>query len=200
MKKVLMSLICFGALFANSNDEIEKLKQENMILKQRLDNLENRFNHPLASFFDDFDSMYERHLQTMQKLNEIIQKELSYAEQNANLNKNFSSFFKSGDVISQVKQKIVKNDSENTTKTEFKTYNVKNEKEYKLSDVIKDFDTFSVYLKSKFPELSEIKFDNFYISNDGFTFSTKDLIEKAKLSFDDVKNYLKDDFLKDLGF
>ncbi len=200
MKKVLMSLICFGALFANSNDEIEKLKQENIILKQRLDNLENRFNHPLASFFDDFDSMYERHLQTMQKLNEIIQKELSYAEQNANLNKNFSSFFKSGDVISQVKQKIVKNDSENTTKTEFKTYNVKNEKEYKLSDVIKDFDTFSVYLKSKFPELSEIKFDNFYISNDGFTFSTKDLIEKAKLSFDDVKNYLKDDFLKDLGF
>lgn len=200
MKKVLMSLICFGALFANSNDEIEKLKQENIILKQRLDNLENRFNHPLVSFFDDFDSMYERHLQTMQKLNEIIQKELSYAEQNANLNKNFSSFFKSGDVISQVKQKIVKNDSENTTKTEFKTYNVKNEKEYKLSDVIKDFDTFSVYLKSKFPELSEIKFDNFYISNDGFTFSTKDLIEKAKLSFDDVKNYLKDDFLKDLGF
>lgn len=200
MKKILMSLICFGALFANSNDEIEKLKQENMILKQRLDNLENRFNHPLASFFDDFDSMHERHLQTMQKLNEIIQKELSYAEQNANLNKNFSSFFKSGDVISQVKQKIVKNDSENTTKTEFKTYNVKNEKEYKLSDVIKDFDTFSVYLKSKFPELSEIKFDNFYISNDGFTFSTKDLIEKVKLSFDDVKNYLKDDFLKDLGF
>lgn len=201
MKKLLLSTICLVTLSANSEAEIEKLKQENALLKQRLDALENRLNEPFSDFYVDFDELHKRHLKAINELNEIVAKELEYAKNKSNFssNKSFSSFYKMGEVISQVKQKLVKNDETNTNEVEFKTYNIKDKTEYTLNDIVKDLDTFKVYLKSKFPELSDIKLDNYYISGDGFTFSTQDLLEKAKISFDDMKSYLKEDFLKELG-
>lgn len=195
MKKLLISIFCVASLGANSLSEIDKLKLENEILKQRLDAIESKINTPMDNFFKDFNEINKQHIKAMNSLYKQMQDGLD----NYKSNSNYASYFQSNEIISYIKESSQNINEQKSSKIEIKTYNEKSKKEYLLKDILKDFDTFKTYFNSKNPDLSEEKLDKYYINSYGFVFLFNDFTKSAKLSFDDMKDYLKDDFIKLLG-
>ncbi|MBT0879527.1 hypothetical protein KJQ97_08835 [Campylobacter sp. 2018MI01] len=194
MKKILISLFCIGALNASSISEIEKLKQENEILKQRIDALENKFYDPFDDFFKSFDAINKQHIKALNEIKKSMEDDFK----NYKSNSNYSSYFQINNIISYMKQTSQNIDNKTNSKIEIKTYNENTKKEYLLKDIIKDFDTFKVYFNSKNLD-KNIELDKFYISSNGFVFLSKDLKNQIIINFEDMKIYLKDEFLKELS-
>lgn len=196
MKKLLISIFCVASLGANSLSEIDKLKLENEILKQRLDAIENKMINPMDNFFKDFDKINEQHIKAMNNLYKQMHDEFNHYKSNSN----YASYFQSNEVISYIKENKETKDNKSSSKIEIKTYNDKSKKEYLLKDILKDFDIFRVYLNSKNQDFSNEKLEKFYISSYGFVFLSNDYKKSSEISFTDMKDYLKDDFLKALGY
>ena len=194
MKKILISLFCIGALNASSISEIEKLKQENEILKQKIDALENKLYDPFDDFFKSFDAINKQHIKALNEIKKSMEDDFK----NYKSNSNYSSYFQINNIISYMKQTSQNIDNKTNSKLEIKTYNENTKKEYLLKDIIKDFDTFKVYFNSKNLD-KNIELDKFYISSNGFVFLSKDFKNQIIINFKDMKIYLKDEFLKELS-
>lgn len=195
MKKLLFSIFCVASLGANSLSEIDKLKLENEILKQRLDAIESKMINPMDNFFKDFDELNEQHIKAMNDFYKQMHDEFNRYKSNSN----YASYFQSNEVISYIKENLEFKDDKSNSKIEIKTYNEKSKKEYLLKDILKDFDVFRVYFNSKNQDFVNEKLEKFYINSYGFVFLSNDYKKSSEISFEDMKKYLKDDFLKAIG-
>lgn len=209
MKKILLSLACLCSLsFAN---EIDALKAENEMLKEKIKELENVKNspkNPNDNFYDDvfidFNKIHKEHEKAMKELNEIANQQMQNQKDLDIKNDFFSSqsttsrYFQTGDIISTVKQNVYIKNTDNSSKIEFKTYNAQTNQDIKIKDIIKDENEFMDFLKKlhKNNDLSGIILDNFYLDSYGFTFCSNDMKQNIIVSYEDIKPYLKEEFIK----
>ena len=204
MKKTLILLVYI--CLSNASTEIDELKQENMMLKSRIMALEEMQNKPYDDVFIDFNRVQKEHEKAIKEIDSLMQEQFKNNTQNIiskrgfhKANRSFTSFFQSGDISSSMSQRMEISNGEKVIKNDFKVYNNKTEQILTLNDIVKDCTALNIFLSDSFDLKSEeVKIDNFYINEYGFLFYFEN-IEPIDVSYDDMKPYLKDDFIKALG-